>query len=298
MRDFLKFFIILFFGMQIQHAAAIETIEILGGKANQIPIAVTPFDEQTLAAQKQPQKINQIIENDLIRSGLFDILNTGGVSSYPRNVDEVKIFVHKNGVVLDNFNSEIRDESIFNEHPELRNKKIIAYIGTHGLAHGLSFIIESIPQLVQRKNNAHFLFIGEGAEKEGLIKISEELCPQNVTFLPIMSKKEVIKYLSIIDVGLVNLIKSDVYKTVIPSKIFEIAAMQKPILLGVEGESKMILENYKAGICFEPENPNDFIEKCCYIIENSEGFQQGSMELAESHDRKKIALKMLNNIIN
>jgi len=215
-----------------------------------------------------------------------------------RNVDEGKIFVHKNGVVLDNFNSEIRDESIFNEHPELRNKKIIAYIGTHGLAHGLSFIIESIPQLVQRKNNAHFLFIGEGAEKEGLIKISEELCPQNVTFLPIMSKKEVIKYLSIIDVGLVNLIKSDVYKTVIPSKIFEIAAMQKPILLGVEGESKMILENYKAGICFEPENPNDFIEKCCYIIENSEGFQQGSMELAESHDRKKIALKMLNNIIN
>ena len=113
-----------------------------------------------------------------------------------------------------------------------------------------------------------------------------------------MSKKEVIKYLSIIDVGLVNLIKPDVYKTVIPSKIFEIAAMQKPILLGVEGESKMILENYKAGICFEPENPNDFIEKCCYIIENSEGFQQGSMELAESHDRKKIALKMLNNIIN
>jgi len=89
MRDFLKFFIILFFGMQIQHAAAIETIEILGGKANQIPIAVTPFDEQTLAAQKQPQKINQIIENDLMRSGLFDILNTGGVSSYPRNADEV-----------------------------------------------------------------------------------------------------------------------------------------------------------------------------------------------------------------
>ena len=89
MRDFLKFFIILFFGMQIQHAAAIETIEILGGKANQIPIAVTPFDEQILAAQKQSQKINQIIENDLIRSGLFDILNTGGVSSYPRNADEV-----------------------------------------------------------------------------------------------------------------------------------------------------------------------------------------------------------------
>ena len=62
MRDFLKFFIILFFGMQIQHAAAIETIEILGGKANQIPIAVTPFDEQTLAAQNSRKKLIKLLK--------------------------------------------------------------------------------------------------------------------------------------------------------------------------------------------------------------------------------------------
>ena len=87
-----------------------------------------------------------------------------------RNVDEGKIFVHKNGVVLDNFNSEIRDESIFNEHPELINKKIIAYIGTHGLAHGLSFILDSIPRVLNQNQDVHFLFIGEGAEKDKLIE--------------------------------------------------------------------------------------------------------------------------------
>ena len=58
---------------------ALETIEILGGKASMIPIAVSPFHEQTSLTKNQTQKINQIIDSDLRRSGLFDPLNVAGV---------------------------------------------------------------------------------------------------------------------------------------------------------------------------------------------------------------------------
>jgi TolB protein len=68
---------------------ALETIEILGGKASMIPIAVTHFHEQTSLTKNQTHKINQIIDGDLRRSGLFDPLNVAGVGSYPRDAMEV-----------------------------------------------------------------------------------------------------------------------------------------------------------------------------------------------------------------
>ena len=89
MNTYVKFFLTIFLTFQMHVATGIETIEILGGRASQIPIAITPFDEQVQFKQKQAQKINQILANDLIRSGLFDILNTDGVASIPRAVDEV-----------------------------------------------------------------------------------------------------------------------------------------------------------------------------------------------------------------
>lgn len=215
-----------------------------------------------------------------------------------RKVEPRKVFVHKNGVVLDNFNPSYRDESIFNEFPQLRDKKIIAYIGTHGLAHGLTFILRSIPSLIEVNSKLHFLFIGEGAEKVKLIEMAETLKIKNVTFLPFVKKNEIVRYLSVIDISLVNLIKSDTYKAVIPSKIFEAAAMQKPILLGLEGEAKEIIEKYNAGLCFEPENQIDFIQKCQRILkdENYNIFQDGCNILAKDFNRKTIALQMLQDI--
>jgi glycosyltransferase involved in cell wall biosynthesis len=58
-------------------------------------------------------------------------------------------------------------------------------------------------------------------------------------------------------VSLVLLKKSDLFKTVIPSKIFENMAMRKPIILGVEGESAELVMSSGGGICIEPENGKD-----------------------------------------
>ena len=115
----------------------------------------------------------------------------------------------------------------------LKNKIVISYLGTHGLAHGLKFILESISKI--SNPDLHFLFIGDGAEKENLIKYSKTLHSKNFTFLESVTKSEIPLYIEISDYSLVNLKKSDEFKNVIPSKIFENIAMYKPILLGVEG---------------------------------------------------------------
>ena len=53
--------------------------------------------------------------------------------------------------------------------------------------------------------------------------------------------------------------KSEEFKNVIPSKIFENVAYDVPILLGLEGEAKKLVKNYGVGFCYEPENIASFM---------------------------------------
>ena len=179
----------------------------------------------------------------------------------------------------------------------LEGKFIVGYLGTHGMAHALDFIVKSAPKIKDKK--VHLLFIGDGAKKQDLVQLKEELQVDNITFLPFQAKSDIKRYISILDVALVNLKKSEVFKSVIPSKIFENAAMQKPILLGVEGESKDIIDSYGAGLSFEPENEADFLLKLKMISENPEGYQQykeNCAKLANDFDRNYLAEKMLGYI--
>ena len=178
-------------------------------------------------------------------------------------IEQEKIEVVKNGVMLDHFQPREKNESILSQL-NLKDKFIVAYIGTHGMAHKLDFILNAAKQV--EHSDIHFLFIGDGAEKENLVKQKRSLQLRNVTLHPPVPKQEIARYLSIIDVALVNLKKSDTFKTVIPSKIFENAAMGKPILLGVEGESKALIEKYNAGRAYLPENEEDFFEAIIGII--------------------------------
>jgi TolB protein len=83
-----RFFILLLIALFSLSARAELTIEIMGGAANQIPIAVVPFDASPPAAQQN--SISNIINADLKRSGLFRTLETRGVASQPHQVADVK----------------------------------------------------------------------------------------------------------------------------------------------------------------------------------------------------------------
>ena len=209
-----------------------------------------------------------------------------------RGINPDKIAVVKNGVYLNKFKPIPKDKDLLKKLG-LEGKFIVGYIGTHGMAHKLDFILNSIKDV---NSNIHFLFLGDGAEKEKLLKLNEELGLKNTSFFDFVAKTDIQNYIGITDIALVPLKKSDTFKTVIPSKIFENAAMKKPILLGVEGESKEIVSSYNAGLCFEPENKEDFIAKLNKLYTDKsfyESCQKGCTKLAEDFDRKKKALEML-----
>ncbi|MFO7825995.1 MAG: glycosyltransferase family 4 protein [Cyclobacterium sp.] len=217
-----------------------------------------------------------------------------------RGVNPDKISVFKNGANLA-FYKPTKKPKYLVDKLGLNNKFVFAYIGTHGMAHGLHFILHAINKIKASHPDYMFLFIGDGAEKNNLKGMAHELDLTNVIFLDSVSKELIVEYLNLIDVALVNLRKSDTFLTVIPSKIFEAAAMGKPILLGLEGETKKIVEGYKAGLCFIPENESSFLCNLHRIGSEKDiynDYKAGCFKLAADFDRSKIAAAMLERIKN
>ena len=258
-----------------------------------------PESIKTVGAMKQGRVIDLLekIELGLYKSCNKVVAVTDAFKNnlITRGIRKDKIEVITNGSNMELFYPREADLDLLGSLG-LNDKFVVGYIGTHGMAHGLDFIVKSIRKVSDP--SIHFLFIGDGATKQGIVKLAKELNLINITFLDPIDKEQVPKYLSIVDVSLAPLIKSDTFKTVIPSKIFESSAMQKPTLLGVEGQAQEILEKYGAGVCFEPENEKDFLEKLNVLKEVSvyEKCQAGCEVLAKEYDRKVLANKMLNVI--
>ncbi len=214
-----------------------------------------------------------------------------------RGIDASKIDVVTNGANLELYQPCKKNEKLLNQLG-LKGKFIIGYIGTHGMAHNLDFIVRAIAKV--QDPNIHFLFIGDGAMKKTVVGLAKSLKLKNTTFLEPISKDLVPAYISIIDVSLAPLIKSETFKTVIPSKIFEASAMQKPTLLGVEGQAQKIVEDYNAGVCYKPEDEVDFLYKL-HKITNQDSYidlQKGCDKLAHDFDRSQLASTMLKILIN
>jgi hypothetical protein len=213
-----------------------------------------------------------------------------------RGINPHKIHVFKNGVDLTKYYPGPKPPELLKKLG-LHGKMVFGYVGTHGLAHGLEFILDQVKKFnLTHKKEIHFLFLGDGASKASLVEKSKEYQLKNVTFLDSVGKDDILGYLQLMDIALVNLKKSDTFLTVIPSKIFEAAAVEKPILLGLEGETKTIIDTYGAGLCFEPENSADFIRKVLEFHnsrDNLESYKTGCKKLAYDFERKKIAKSML-----
>lgn len=133
-------------------------------------------------------------------------------------------------------------------------KFLVAYIGTMGNAHGLETLLDAAAHLRQKNPNVLFLLVGEGAEKEKIKSQAQSRGLANVRFLDQQPREKIPALISASDACLVLLKKTDVFKTVIPTKMLEFMSCARPVILGVDGQARQIVEDAAAGIVIEPEN--------------------------------------------
>lgn len=172
-----------------------------------------------------------------------------------RGIDGDKISIVINGVNLELFQKTLRDDALAASWG-LQDRFVIGYVGTHGMAHGLSSVLDAASEL-KGDENICFLFVGDGAERERLMKRAEVEGIQNTRFVEPHPREMVPKIWSICDLALVHLRDSPVFAEVIPSKIFEAMAMGVPILLVTpQGIASDIVLSTRTGVWIPSEKPD------------------------------------------
>ena len=166
---------------------------------------------------------------------------------------EGPIAVIKNGVDLSRFASDPAAADAFRAEYGLTGKFVASYVGTHGMAHGLQAVIAAAERLRDRDDIA-FLMVGGGAERETIKAMRDAKSLSNIVMLGQLPKAAMPAVWGASDAALVLLKRVDTFKTVIPSKMFEAMALGVPMILGVEGEAKALMEEGGAGIAITPED--------------------------------------------
>ncbi|MGD8641034.1 MAG: glycosyltransferase family 4 protein [Gammaproteobacteria bacterium] len=208
-----------------------------------------------------------------------------------KGIAEDKIHVIKNGVDLSFYDPVLVSNPLTREL-EVDNKFVVSYFGTHGMAHNLETILYAADQLRDYRDIV-FMMVGDGAERKKLLQLRDEMQLDNVIMLEQQPKQQMPYLWQLSNVSLVLLKKSRLFKTVIPSKIFESMAMQKPVILGVEGESSEIINDANAGFTIEPENDGELAEKVLRLYNDSELChmmgKNGRSHVTEFYDRSVLA---------
>lgn len=216
-----------------------------------------------------------------------------------RGIDGAKIHVVTNGADLTRFQPMEKDAALV-ESLGLGGKFVAGYIGTHGMAHGLETLLE-IARLFQDegRDDIRVLFLGDGAAKADLVAGAGEWGLRNVVFVDTVPKSEVARYWSVLDASIIHLRGTDLFRTVIPSKLFECMAMGIPVLHGVRGESADIVEREGAGLVFEPENAAALRDRLVELAGDPElagRLAARGLEGARKYDRRHLAARMLHHL--
>lgn len=206
--------------------------------------------------------------------------------------DKNKVVVIRNGVDLSFFRNDLLPDEKYAEQLGVKGKFVAAYVGTHGMAHGLDTLLDAAA-LLHERDDIVFVMAGDGAERNRLSDLISKRSLSNVKLLGQLPKADMPRLWSITGASLVLLKKLDLFLTVIPSKIFESMAMRRPIILGVRGESQDIIEKAGCGICFEPENACELANAIIRLAEDQELCQklgnQGLRCVMQEFDRRKLA---------
>ncbi len=217
-----------------------------------------------------------------------------------RGVPAALIDVIKNGADLERFRPSPRENAFRADHG-LRGKFVASYVGTHGMAHGLDTILQAAEAL-KADTRIAFLLVGDGAERAGLLSEKARRGLDNVVMLPQQPKERMPEILAASDACLVMLKKTELFKTVIPSKLFEAMAMERSIVLGVEGESREIVEAGACGLCIEPENAAALADALVRLADDpalcSRLGENGRKFVARDYDRDVLAERYLSLLCN
>ncbi len=168
----------------------------------------------------------------------------------------------------------------------------VLYAGNMGEGQGLHTIV---PALAKRfEGRLRFRLIGDGGRRKQLAgAIAAENC-SNVVLLPPIGRTALIDEYKAADILFLHLNDYEAFKKVLPSKLFEYAALGKPIWAGVAGyASDFVNENITNAVTFKP----CCVDEACTAFRKLRLNTKPRQEFVERFSRVNIMQAMASDVI-
>jgi glycosyltransferase involved in cell wall biosynthesis len=214
-----------------------------------------------------------------------------------RGVEPERLSIVENGVDLAAFFPREDDGGVRAEFG-LGDRFVCSYVGTIGMGSGLSVVLRAARLLRDAgRDDVRFLLVGDGAVREELETRARAEGLSQVVFTGRQPKQRMPEFLAASDACLVHLSRQELFQTVLPSKIFEAAAMAKPIVLGVEGFAAELVRGAEAGLTIEPENEVELEEAVTKLAQDPALAERlgaaGRERIARRYDYDALAARYL-----
>lgn len=251
-------------------------------------------------------KLAYRLEEKLYHKSILVSGQTQGIcQSINQRFPSVKTFWLPNGADVSYYNPSMVQTNWRQNNGFNQNDILFLYAGIIGLAQGLEIILNAAEKFLDNPK-AKFILLGSGPEKEKLLALKNQKKLSNVYFFDAVSKTEMPNIVKAIDVSIVPLKKLDLFLGAIPSKIFENLAMEKAVILAVDGEARELFVNQgKCALYSEPESITDLVENIQLLIADEslrEKLGKNGRHYVETNFNRDIIAakfyKTLNEILN
>ena len=227
-----------------------------------------------------------LIEKYTFKNANHINLISGGFKPYFEKYKKPTYSEYSNGID-DVFIEAGKDASVDKGKPY-----IITYAGNMGSGQGLEKII---PEAAKKLGSDYqFRLIGDGGTRKKLEEKLNELNVENVELMNPVARKELIEYYKDSTFLFFHLNDLEAFKKVMPSKMFEYGAFDKPIIAGVGGYAAQFVEkNIPNHILFKPTDVDDFVSQ----MKNYQLKFERRDEFIQNFSRKSIDKKLAASIV-
>lgn len=205
-----------------------------------------------------------------------------------------QIFVVRNGPNLNLFKSGIPE-------PDLKKgwAYLLAYVGIIGVQDGVEYTLYALHELVHKRGrtNVALVLMGDGDHASVLHQLAHELQLDNhVDFTGMLDRKDVVRHLSVADIGLIPDPKNGLNEFCTMVKTMEYMAMEKPIVAFDLFETRFSAQD--AALYAQPNLVEDFADKIETLLDDEElrftlgarGHRRVEEELSWNHTKENLLL--------
>lgn len=218
--------------------------------------------------------------------GILDKLAARGI---PRG----KLFWLTNGVDTETYQPQPPDPKLARKLG-LDGHRVFIYAGTHGLSQGLDVILEAAK--LTKNPDILYVLAGEGAAKGALVAKAEAEGIRNVLFLPNQPKTVMPALLNLAYAAIISLKPLDLFKSALPSKMYESMAVGQPIVASMWGEAAELVQTAECGLVAKPGDAQalkDAVEKLAADPAAAQAMgAKGREYVIEHFNRENIALQL------